>query len=154
MKRVLCLFLLLTTTAGCGAAAGTGAIAPESVVFAPALQVDLSAMERLRSGVYIRDLVEGSGPQAQPGRRVAFHVAGFLPNGTPFEQVAPPTPPVEFVMGSRTVIAGLEAGIMGMRPGGQRQLVVPAAQGYGSRGVGRVPPNSNLVFVIKLVSVR
>lgn len=154
MKRVLCLLLLLTTTAGCGAAASAGSIAPESITFAPALQVDLSAMERTRTGVYIRDLVEGDGPLVQRGKRVALHVAGFLPNGTQFESVAPPTPPIEFVVGSRMVIAGLEDGIVGMRPGGQRQLVVPAAQGYGSRSVGRVPPNSNLVFVIKLVAIR
>jgi FKBP-type peptidyl-prolyl cis-trans isomerase len=153
MTRAICLFLLLFT-AGCGAAAGSGAITPESISFSPALQVDLSAMERTTSGVYYRDLQEGNGPRVRRGSRVSVRYAGFLPDGTRFEQVVAPTPPVEFVVGGRTVIPGWENGMIGMRAGGQRQLVIPAAQGYGRRQVGRVPANATLVFVIDLVSVR
>jgi len=152
MKRFLSLFLLLAGTSAC-AAAGTG-LALESITFAPSLQVDLAAMQRTSTGVYYRDLVVGQGPQVNRGHRVAVHFAGFLPDGTQFQQVAPPNAPVEFELGTGAVIRGWESGMLGMRPGGQRQLVIPAAQAYGSRQVGRVPPNANLVFVIKLVSAR
>ncbi|WP_420127910.1 FKBP-type peptidyl-prolyl cis-trans isomerase [Longimicrobium sp.] len=152
MRRFLILLCVLAT-AGC-AASVPPAIAPESITFAPALQVDLSAMERTPTGVYYRDLVVGQGPPVRRGYRVAVHFAGFLPDGTQFENMSAPQPPVEFELGAGTVIRGWESGLIGMRSGGQRQLVVPASQGYGSRQVGRVPPNATLVFVIKLVSAR
>lgn len=151
MKRFLCLLALLATTAGC---ATTGAIAPESITYAPALQVDLSAMQRTTVGVYYRDLQVGRGSEVRRGSRITVHYAGFLPNGQQIEAVAPPTPPVEMVMGGGGMIRGWESGLMGMRPGGERQLVIPSELAYGSRSVGRIPPNSTLVFVVKLVSIR
>jgi FKBP-type peptidyl-prolyl cis-trans isomerase FkpA len=154
MKRLFCGLLLLAITSGCSAAAAGSGVALESVTFAPSLQVDLAAMQRTSTGVYYRDMVVGQGPQVSRGHRVAVHFAGFLPDGTQFQQVAAPNAPVEFELGSGAVIRGWESGMVGMRPGGQRQLVIPAAQAYGSRQVGRVPPNANLVFVIKLVSAR
>ncbi|HEX6369495.1 MAG TPA: FKBP-type peptidyl-prolyl cis-trans isomerase [Longimicrobium sp.] len=154
MKRLVCLFLLLAVTAGCSAAPDTGAIAPESITFAQQLQVDLAAMQRTSTGVYYRDLAVGEGPQIRRGHRVAVHFAGFLPDGTQIDAVAPPSAPVEFELGAGRVIRGWESGMVGMRAGGQRQLVIPAAQAYGGRRVGLVPPNSTLVFVIKLVSAR
>ncbi|HEU4885324.1 MAG TPA: FKBP-type peptidyl-prolyl cis-trans isomerase [Longimicrobium sp.] len=152
MKRLFCLLLLLAGTSACAAASSS--LALESITFAPSLQVELAAMQRTNTGVYYRDLVVGQGPQVSRGHRVAVHFAGFLPDGTQFQQVAAPNAPVEFELGTGAVIRGWESGMIGMRPGGQRQLVVPAAQAYGSRQVGRVPPNANLVFVIKLVSAR
>lgn len=154
MSRLV--LLMCIVVAGCGpAGAGSlGVIAPESLTFAPALQVDLAAMERVAAGVYVRDLAVGAGPEVRRGQRVAVHYAGFLPDGTQIDAAAPPGPPVEFVIGAGQVIRGWESGIVGMRVGGQRQLVIPPSEGYRGQRVGRVPPHSTLVFVIKLVSVR
>ena len=155
MKRFLCLFLLLAANAGCGAAAGTSSVlAPESITFVPSLQVYVAAMERTNDGVLYRDLVVGSGPSARRGTRVSVHYAGFLPDGTQVDVVAPPAAPVEFELGGGGVIRGWQSGVLGMRAGGQRQLVVPPSLAYGGRQVGRIPPNATLVFVIKLVSAR
>lgn len=155
MKRLLPLLAVLTITAACSASAGgSSTLALESITFAPSLQVDLAGMERTSNGVYFRDLLVGEGPQVRRGHRVAVHYAGFLPDGTQIDAVAPPAAPVEFELGGGTVIRGWESGMVGMRAGGQRQLVVPAALAYGGRRVGQVPPNANLVFVIKLVSAR
>jgi FKBP-type peptidyl-prolyl cis-trans isomerase len=154
MHRCLVLLCMLIT-AGCSAAApAPPPVVPEAITFAPSLQVDLRAMRLLPTGVYVRDLAVGEGRPARPGRRVALHYAGFLWDGTQIEQVALPTPPVEFELGQRTVIRGLESGLLDMRPGGQRQLVIPPSQGYGVHQSGRVPPNSTLVFFVQLVSVR
>lgn len=153
MHRLLMLVFLLAA-GGCSAAAAPAGLAPESISFAPALQVDLAAMERTSTGVYYRDLVVGEGSQVRRGQRVAVHYAGFLPDGTQIDAAAAPAPPLEFQLGEGTVIRGWESGMVGMRAGGQRQLVIPAAQAYGRRQVGRVPPNATLVFVIKLVSAR
>lgn len=148
---------LVLLLAGCGpAAAGSSSTAMplEAISFSPSLQVDLAQMERLASGTYIRDLVIGTGPQATRGTRVAMHYAGFLPDGTPIDANTPPMAPYDFVLGQGRVIRGWDDGILGMRAGGQRQLVIPPSEGYGGRRVGTVPPNATLVFVVKLVSAR
>jgi FKBP-type peptidyl-prolyl cis-trans isomerase len=144
---------LLVALAAC-APAGSVAIAPETVTFAPSLNVDLASMQRLRSGVYIRDLREGTGPGVRRGDRVAVRYAGWTTNGTLFDALAPPSQPREFRLGDGQVISGWEDGLAGMKPGGQRQLVIPASEGYGGRRVGAVPPHSTLVFLIELVAVR
>jgi len=147
------LFLLAGTllTAGCATAP---AATPEEVAFAPSLNVNLSTMERLPSGVYVRDLREGAGAAARSGQQVAVHFVGWLADGTQFDGLASPNMPAEFRLGAGEVIRGWDLGLVGMREGGQRMLVVPAAQGYGARRTGNVPPNSVLVFVVELQRVR
>jgi FKBP-type peptidyl-prolyl cis-trans isomerase FkpA len=152
MHRCLVLLCMLIT-AGCSPAPAPPVVVPEAVTFAPSLRVELHAMRLLTTGVYVRDLVEGEGRPARPGRRVTLHYTGFLSDGTQIEQVTLPTPPVEFELGQRTMIRGLESGILEMRPGGRRQLVIPPSQGYGVHQSGRVPPNSTLVYFVQLVSV-
>jgi FKBP-type peptidyl-prolyl cis-trans isomerase len=153
MHRFLMLALLSLLATGC-TPPPPPPVAPTAITFAPQLQVDLNAMQVTTTGVYYRDLVVGEGPLVRYRRRVSVHLAGFLPDGTQFQQVAPPSPPLEFEPGLGDVIRGLEAGVIGMRPGGQRQLVIPATQAYGPHQVGQIPPNSTLVFVVKLVSMR
>jgi FKBP-type peptidyl-prolyl cis-trans isomerase FkpA len=126
----------------------------EEVQFAPQLNVDLAAMERLPAGVYIRDLRVGAGGQARWNQRLAVHYVGWLPDGTQFDGVAAPSPPVEFSLGGGQVIRGWELGLVGMREGGQRMLVVPPRLGYDSQRTGAVPPNSVLVFVVELLRAR
>jgi len=152
MRRWICGWMVML--AACGASGGAPPAAPGAIAFAPALNVDLSAMQRLRSGVYIRDVREGEGAGVRRGDRVAVRYAGWLPDGTVFDAVAPPSPPREFRLGDGQVIRGWENGLVGMRAGGQRQLVVPPSEGYGGRRVGNVPPDATLVFLIELVSIR
>jgi FKBP-type peptidyl-prolyl cis-trans isomerase FkpA len=123
---------------------------PETVEFAPALGIDLASMERLPSGVHIRDMRTGEGEPVRSGQRVRVHFGGWLADGTQFGGVAPPNPPIEFQLGAREVIRGWDEGIPGMRPGGQRLIVVPAALGYGRGGTAAVPGNSVLVFLVEM----
>jgi FKBP-type peptidyl-prolyl cis-trans isomerase len=144
------LIFLLTFLVLPGACASTARGTPESVPFAPALRVELSSMDRLPSGVYYRDLRPGEGEPVRPGQQVAVHFVAWLPDGTQVDGVAPPSEPVGFRLGAGEVIQGWDRGIPGMRVGGQRMLVVPAALAYRAKRVGRVPPNSVLVFVVEL----
>jgi FKBP-type peptidyl-prolyl cis-trans isomerase FkpA len=148
LARLTCATALLSTCAS------TGAVPPEATSYAPSLRVDLSAMQRLPSGIYIRDVRAGQGAAARPGDRVAVHYVGWLPDGTQVEGLAPPSDPLVFRLGERAVIRGWDIGVDGMRPGGQRMLVVPAHLGYGARQVDNVPPDSVLIFLIELVGIR
>jgi FKBP-type peptidyl-prolyl cis-trans isomerase len=141
------------TAAGC-AAAPAGAPAPPEIDFAPSLAVNLAAMERTPGGVYLRDLREGEGQPARTGQRVRVYYVTWLPDGTQVEGLAPPAAPLEFELGAREVIRGWDEAVVGMRRGGQRQLVVPPRLAYGSRAVGGIPRNSTLVFIVELAEVR
>jgi FKBP-type peptidyl-prolyl cis-trans isomerase len=146
--------LLLLLLAGC-ASAGGGAAAPalEATTFAPALEVELATMAATPGGVRYRDVEAGIGAEARRGDEVTVHYQGWLPDGRRFESTAGGAP-VTFRLGGRQVIRGWEEGIVGMRAGGRRRLVVPPRLGYGARAVGPVPANSVLVFEIDLVTVR
>lgn len=159
MRGLLC-GVLGMMLAACGGAAAAGGEAPapaealETITFAPALEVDLAAMERLSSGVYVRDIRPGEGPSVRRGDRVTVRYVGWLPDGTLFDAIVPPSTPREFRLGDGEVIRGWESGMVGMKAGGQRQIIVPPSQGYGGRRVGNIPPNATLVFLVELVSAR
>jgi FKBP-type peptidyl-prolyl cis-trans isomerase FkpA len=147
--------VLIVTLAACGGSGTAPATTPapvpfDSTTFAPDLAVDLEAFTRLSSGMYIFDAVRGSGAVAAEGRKVTFRYSAYLPNGTLVETQRQP---IEAEM-NEGMIKGLRFGIAGMRAGGTRRLVVPPSLAYGRSQVGRVPPNSTLVFDVELVSVR
>ena len=149
LPHLLALLLLTACASGGSAAAPTAAVA-----FAPALEVDTAAMRRLPSGLLVRDLDGGTGSAAARGREVTVHYTGWLPDGTRFDTSAGGQP-VTFRLGAGTAIRGWEEGLVGLRPGGRRQLVVPPRLAYGRRGLaGKVPPDATLVFLIEMVGVR
>ncbi len=125
-----------------------------SSAFAPALNVDLDASTRTESGLYIRDLVVGTGEEATAGRRVAMLYTGWLTNGTEFDGNMPNGPTLPFTLGAQEVIPGWDEGITGMRVGGRRQLIIPPDLAYGPVGSGPIPGNATLVFEVELVGVQ
>lgn len=139
--------------AAASAAACATAVPVEETAFAPSLGVDLQAMERTASGLYLQDLREGEGPEAGAGDRVAVHYVLWLADGTQVDGIVPPEAPAEFVVGEGEVVPGLDEGVVGMKRGGQRRLVVPARLGYGMQGAARVPPDAVLVFVVDLAAI-
>jgi peptidylprolyl isomerase len=128
---------------------------PTTLVYAPALDVRMSAMIPGPGGLYYRDLVVGDGLQARPGSTVSTQYTGWLANGRKFDSSRDRGEPFEFELGAGRVIPGWDEGITGMRVGGRRQLVIPATLAYGSAGAGdAIPPNAVLVFDVELVQVR
>jgi FKBP-type peptidyl-prolyl cis-trans isomerase len=102
------------------------------------------------SGLTIEDVKLGEGTAATRGHRVTVRYSGYLNRGDAFQKDAT----VTFVLGERRVIAGLERGVEGMKPGGIRKLRVSPHLGYGAKGVaGVVPPHSVLRFEVELLSV-
>ena len=126
----------------------------EDTNFAPALGVDLSAMTKTSSGLYYRDLVVGAGGLVTVGQQVGAHYTGWLPNGTQFDHNGQGDVPYSFQVGVGRVIKGWDEGVPGMRVGGVRQLVIPPSLGYGSQGIGPIPPNAILVFRVEVVSAQ
>lgn len=126
-----------------------------TITFAPALGVDLAASTQLSTGVYVRDLTVGSGATANTaGQVVQVRYTGWLSNGTQFDRNASPAAPLGFTLGASQVIRGFEAGVMGMRVGGSRQVIIPPSQGYGWQTVGTIPAGSVIVFRIEVIEVQ
>jgi FKBP-type peptidyl-prolyl cis-trans isomerase FkpA len=121
--------------------------------------VNASEWRTTASGLKIWDVVEGTGEAAVAGGDVTAHYTGWLTNGTVFdssrESLATRSgvtgEPIEFSLDG--VIQGWKEGIPGLKVGGIRRLYVPAALGYGAAGQGNIPPNSDLVFEVKLADV-
>merc|ERR1712232_843417 len=89
------------------------------------------------------------------GQTVHVHYTGRLESGKEFDSSIPRGQPLEFPVGQGMVIPGWDEGILSMRVGGKRQLIIPPELGYGRRGTpgGPIPPNATLVFDCELVAV-
>lgn len=127
---------------------------PATTTYAPALGVTLSTFTRRPSGVYVRDDAVGRGAVAIRGRGVLVRYSGALPDGSTIDSSHASGRPLAFVLGRGEVIKGWDEGMVGMRVGGTRTLVVPPALGYGAGSPPGIPPNAVLVFRVKLVGVQ
>ncbi len=125
---------------------------PATETFAPALGVNLAAMTKRSDDLYVQDLVVGTGTEATNGRIVRVFYSGYLVNGTKFESNVGGTT-IAFRLGERAVIGGWDQGLVGMRVGGKRRLVIGSTLAYGGQGRGTIPPNATLIFDVELVSV-
>ncbi|MCC5815007.1 MAG: FKBP-type peptidyl-prolyl cis-trans isomerase [Leptospira sp.] len=102
----------------------------------------------------IQDTKVGKGKEALRGTQVTVHYVGKLKNGAKFDSSRDRGKPFTFVLGENQVIQGWEKGILKMREGGRRKLVIPPEMGYGDRAVGSIPANSTLYFDVELLKVR
>jgi len=110
------------------------------------------------SGLQYEDTQIGEGAVASAGQYVAVHYTGWLYNdgvvGAKFDSSKDRGQPFQFPLGGGRVIKGWDEGVQGMKIGGVRRLIIPAALGYGARGAGGViPPNATLLFEVELISV-
>ena len=102
----------------------------------------------------IIDIQIGEGKEAVRGALITTHYTGWLDNGMKFDSSHDRNQPFQCVIGTGRVIKGWDQGIMGMKVGGKRKLIVPAHLAYGERQMGSlIPANSNLTFEIELLEV-
>lgn len=107
------------------------------------------------SGLRYVDLVEGSGPSPRPGQTLSVHYTGTLEDGTKFDSSYDRGRQFEFRIGTGSVIKGWDEGLMSMKQGGKRKLIIPPILGYGARGSPpTIPGNSTLIFDVELMSVK
>ncbi|HEX8883012.1 MAG TPA: FKBP-type peptidyl-prolyl cis-trans isomerase [Noviherbaspirillum sp.] len=111
------------------------------------------------SGLQYEDIQVGTGAEATAGQYVTVHYTGWLQNadgsaGKKFDSSKDRNDPFQFPLGAGNVIKGWDQGVQGMKVGGVRKLIIPAALGYGARGAGGViPPNATLIFEVELLGV-
>lgn len=121
----------------------------------PAVGAAPAGMVTTPSGLAYQDLVAGSGPTPTAGKLVRVHYTGWLQNGTKFDSSLDRGQPFEFPIGAGQVIPGWDEGVMTMKVGGKRKLVIPPQLGYGAAGAGSdIPPNATLIFEVLLLDVQ
>jgi len=107
------------------------------------------------SGLYFKITKPGSGSKPKKGQTILAHYEGRLTDGKVFDSSYARKEPLEFAVGTGQVIAGWDEGLLDMKVGEKRTLVVPPNLGYGARGAGGViPPNAWLVFDVELVALK
>jgi FKBP-type peptidyl-prolyl cis-trans isomerase len=109
-------------------------------------------VEQYADDLQIEDLKVGTGEVAKSGMHLTVHYEGYLVDGTRFDG-SRDRGPLTFELGARRVIKGWDRGLVGMRVGGKRKLIVPEWLAYGSKQVGLVPPHARLIFEIELLNV-
>ena len=107
------------------------------------------------------DIVVGTGSAIAAGKTAVVHYTGWLfdamtpdHKGKKFDSSRDRGEPFRFPVGGGQVIKGWDEGVVGMKIGGQRQLIIPPDKGYGERGAGGViPPNATLLFDVELLGI-
>lgn len=121
----------------------------------------------LKSGLKYNDIKVGTGNEAKMGDLVEIHFKGWLIKDSThlFDDWSKDSTkqkdlladsyqmgqPVKFILGNENFIKGSDEGIVGMKAGGQRTIIIPAKLAYGAQGMGPVPPNANIKLVVELV---
>jgi FKBP-type peptidyl-prolyl cis-trans isomerase len=105
------------------------------------------------NGLKVAMLSEGTGTPLAKGMSVTVRYTGWTADGKKFDSTQDRAEPFEFTLGAGRVIQGWEEGLVGIKPGERRQLIIPANLAYGNRQVGEIPPGAVLVFNIEAVSV-
>jgi len=138
-------------------AAGLFLIALSSAALAPVAfaQSAPAGFTTLSDGVMMHDDIVGTGATAQSGHLVTVQYTGWLyvngQKGQKFDSSYDHGQAFKFVLDSGQVIPGWDAGVQGMKVGGERTLIIPPDEAYGDQGVGNIPPGATLIFDIKLV---
>lgn len=107
------------------------------------------------SGLKYIDQEIGTGKSPLSGQGVKVHYTGTLEDGTKFDSSLDRDKPFSFTIGIGRVIPGWDEGVMSMKVGGKRRLIIPSELGYGASGAGGViPPNATLIFDVELLEIR
>jgi len=101
----------------------------------------------------IDDVKQGEGKAVASGDTVSVHYIGTLQDGTEFDNSNKRGTPFSFTVGNGQVIKGWDEGLVGMKVGGQRILMIPPDMAYGKNGIGPIPGNATLVFAIELLAI-
>ena len=122
------------------------------------LPMSQSNRQTTSSGLQYEVIQQGSGASPKSGDRVTVHYTGWLDNngqsGKKFDSSVDRGNPFAFIIGQGQVIRGWDEGVMSMQVGEKRRLIIPAALGYGARGIGGViPPNAILIFDVELLGI-
>jgi len=137
--------------------------APENIIISPSTTPtpppaggSENQIIKMDNGLEIQDLKIGTGAEVRSGQALAVNYLGTLADGAKFDSSYDRGEPFQFILGAGDVIQGWDLGLVGMKVGGKRKLIIPPSLGYGSQNIGNglIPPNSTLIFEVELLAVQ
>ncbi|MBY0329008.1 FKBP-type peptidyl-prolyl cis-trans isomerase [Patescibacteria group bacterium] len=132
---------------------------PDTVTSAPEITKPSATIKNnitIKNGMTIETTKQGTGEAITNGKVASMLYTGMLDDGTVFDSTSKrDNTPFEFTLGVGQVIKGWDQGVLGMKVGEERTLVIPAELAYGSQGAGGViPPNATLTFTVTLLAIK
>jgi FKBP-type peptidyl-prolyl cis-trans isomerase FkpA len=151
-----------TRVAAVASALVVASVAVAQAPASPAIPPGGSKLSAMPKDLQKIDVKQGTGAEAVTGKPVIVHYTGWIyddskpdKKGAKFDSSLDRKVPFGFFLGAGKVIKGWDEGVVGMKVGGQRTLVIPPQLGYGERGAGGViPPNATLIFDVELIEVK
>lgn len=117
-------------------------------------EYDEADLVETESGLQYLDIEEGSGEAITAGQLATVHYTGWLDDGSKFDSSLDRGEPLQFPVGEGVVIPGWDEGLLGMKAGGVRLMIVPPDLAYGETGFQNVvPPNATLTFLVELEEI-
>jgi FKBP-type peptidyl-prolyl cis-trans isomerase len=171
VRHRLLILLALTLLAGCGGGGGNAKPAAIPAGPGPAAPATPKASTNLRDTkskpavpkpkgpppkkLVVKDIVVGKGRAAKKGDKLSMQYVGVTyADGKEFDSSWDRGQPFKFQLGKGSVIKGWDQGLVGIKPGGRRELIIPPKLGYGATGQPpSIPPNATLVFIVDALSV-
>lgn len=152
MRLSVALVSLVIGIGACGGNDVTGlASNPASETYASVLNVNIANMTKLNNNVFTQDSIVGTGTELINGKTPTIVYAGYFTNGAKFDAGTIST----IVLGSGQLVPGFEQGLVGMKVGGWRKIVIGSTLAYGPNGnSGIIPPNATLIFNVNLTAVQ
>lgn len=129
-------------------------VSSKEVPLAKMWDVDSTLFKTTASGLKYAIIKEGEGPLIEKGKQVVVHYSGFLLNGTKFDSSVERDEPLTFSAGIGQVIPGWDEGLLLLKKGSKAKFIIPSNLAYGERDLGKIPPNSTLVFDVEIVDVK
>lgn len=123
-------------------------------VVAKMWDVDSTLFKTTKSGLKYAIIEAGEGDLIGKEKQVTVHYSGFLLDGTRFDSSVERDEPFTFVAGVGQVIPGWDEGVQLLKKGSKARLIIPPAIGYGERDLGKIPPNSTLIFDVEVIDVK
>lgn len=120
--------------------------------------VEAALSEAIKGGkvdaIVATDIVLGNGEEIKNGDKVQVHYIATLQNGQEFDNTHKKGSALSFTVGDKNVITGLSEGVIGMKVGGQRIIIIPSEKAYGREGYGPIPSNATVVYAVEVVGLQ
>ncbi len=129
-------------------------VSSKEAIVAKMWDVDSTLFKTTASGLKYAIIQKGEGPVITKDKQVTVHYTGYLSDGTRFDSSVERDEPFTFVAGVGQVIPGWDEGVLLLQKGSKARFIIPAKLGYGERDLGKIPPNSTLVFDVEVLDVK
>jgi len=129
-------------------------VSTKEAITAKMWEIDSTLFKTTASGLKYAIIKEGEGELVKKEKQATVHYSGFLLDGTKFDSSVERDEPFTFVAGVGQVIPGWDEGVQLMKKGSKAKFIVPSNLAYGDRDLGKIPPNSTLIFDVEVLDVK